>query len=68
MSNTIELPVKLDNEDQAKDLALELSSMHPYIEVIESNGEYFVDNEGTMVRVWERVVCRYEDGIKEEEE
>ena len=47
-------------EEEALKLAREWAKTEDFVAVIESRGEFFVENEASMVRNWERVVKTFE--------
>ena len=55
-------PEKFTSEEEAVKRARVLAKLHSYVCVIDSGGKFYVENESAMVRIWERVVVRFENG------
>ncbi len=53
---------KFKTEREALKIAKEWAKSNSFVTVIQSKGDFFVENEHTMIRNWEREVKVYVDG------
>ena len=51
---------KFRTKEDAISTAKEWAKTESYVAIIESRGEFFVENEANMIRNWERIVWRHE--------
>ncbi|MBI5803368.1 hypothetical protein HY448_01645 [Candidatus Pacearchaeota archaeon] len=47
-------------KDEAMKLAKEWAKTKEYVVVVESRNEFFVENEPTLIRIWEQIIWRHE--------
>jgi len=57
---------KFSSEAEAKRQAAKLCGKHRYVQVVESDGKYYVETppDCSMIRRWETVIVNYEHGRK----
>ena len=53
---------KFATKEEAITRAKELAKTEKYVSVIASKDEYYVENEISMIRSWEQLVAKFENG------